>query len=114
MNAPTAHGSNGHPGRDTEDEDARLTEWCLRLTDALGARGLTVDVKAVLGLAGRAAHSVMRPAAPLTTFVVGYAAGLAAGGGEDSDAAIEHAIAVATRLCKSEQREAEQSEQLSQ
>jgi hypothetical protein len=50
----------------------------------------------------------------LTTFVVGYAAGLAAGGGEDSDAAIEHAIAVATRLCKSEQREAEQSEQLNQ
>jgi hypothetical protein len=112
MNAP--HDTAPDTARDTAQEDARLTEWCIRLTDGLGTRGLTVDLKAVLGLAGRAAHSVMRPAAPLTTFVVGYAAGLAAGGGEDTDAAVEHAIAVATRLCASEQSESQQSEPLSQ
>jgi hypothetical protein len=92
MNAP--HDS----GQDREDEDARLTEWCIRLADELGTQGLTVDLKAVLGLAGRAAHAVMRPAAPLTTFVVGYAAGLAAAGGQDPAEAVQRAIAVATRL----------------
>jgi uncharacterized protein DUF6457 len=110
MNAPHETADQGQADLHRTDEDARLTEWCIRLTDELGAQGLAVDLKAVLGLAGRAAHAVMRPAAPLTTFVVGYAAGLAAGSGEDSDAAVEHAIAVATRLCASEQRKSEQPE----
>lgn len=63
------------------DDDARmaaLTEWSTRLTAELGLAGLEVDVPAVLALAGTAAHCVMRPAAPLTTYIVGYAAGLAA------------------------------------
>ncbi|MGJ9411642.1 DUF6457 domain-containing protein [Aeromicrobium sp. CF4.19] len=54
----------------------------------------TPDV--VLDLAATAAHEVVRPAAPLTTFLVGYAAGLA-GGGED---AVERARAVAHLLAQ--------------
>lgn len=40
------------------------------------------DPEALLDLAGTAAHAIVRPAAPLTTFLVGYAAGRA-----DADAA---------------------------
>jgi hypothetical protein len=40
----------------------------------------------------------VRPAAPLTTFVVGYAAGLAASAGMEPDAAVREAIATAAEL----------------
>src|ERR1700712_3145923 len=42
---------------------------------------LTQHIDAILALAGTAAHAVVRPAAPLTTFVAGFASGLAAGSG---------------------------------
>lgn len=99
MNAPHDQATQ----QERDDEDARLAEWCARLADALSINGLEVDLNAVLGLAGRAAHAVVRPAAPLTTFVVGYAAGLAATAGESSDAAVQRAIDTALRLCKAEQ-----------
>jgi len=92
-----------NPMPDRHDDDALLEAWCLRLTDALELQGLTVDVQSVLGLAGRAAHAVARPAAPLTTFVVGYAAALASAGGSDATSAIQTAIATAQRLCREEQ-----------
>ena len=80
------------------DTDALLTSWAETLTDELEV-SLTVDVAGVLALAADAAHTVIRPAAPLTTFIVGYAAGLAAAGGTPPEAAIEQAIGVARRLC---------------
>jgi hypothetical protein len=64
------------------DQDALLRAWCADLSEVLGLEGLDVDIDSVLGLAGVAAHSVVRPAAPLTTFLAAYAAGLAAGRGE--------------------------------
>jgi len=57
-----------------EDESKALAAWSRRLVDALQILHLEVDQKEILGLAGRAAHAVLRPAAPLTTFIVGYAA----------------------------------------
>ncbi|MEO8907808.1 MAG: DUF6457 domain-containing protein [Microbacteriaceae bacterium] len=100
---------------DKHDDDALLEAWCLRLSDALELKGLTVDVQGVLGLAGRAAHAVARPAAPLTTFIVGYAAGLATpraggaigAGAADADSAIAAATAIALRLCREAQSEAQ-------
>lgn len=59
----------------TDDRDAALAAWAAELADALGVSRDVVDVDALLALAGRAAHGVVRPAAPLTTFLVGYAAG---------------------------------------
>jgi hypothetical protein len=59
------------------DDDATLREWSLQVVEALGIHGLDLDIDQVLGLAGKAAHAVLRPAAPLTTFLVGYAAGQA-------------------------------------
>jgi molybdopterin-guanine dinucleotide biosynthesis protein A len=72
--------TKGQPMTERDDgaRMAALAEWSTRLAAELGLTGLEVDVDAVLTLAGTAAHSVMRPAAPLTTYIVGYAAGLAA------------------------------------
>ena len=79
-----------------------LEAWSGRLLTALELEGTPVDVSAVLDLAAAAAHSVVRPAAPLTTFIAGYAAGMAAGSGQASDAvAMRSAMAVAVSECRS-------------
>lgn len=70
-----------------------LTEWAEQLCTALGI-DLEMEVDAVLDLARDAAHQIDRPAAPLTTFVVGYAAGVR--GGSPSD--IEDCMDIATEL----------------
>lgn len=82
------------------DTDAVLASWSETLTEALDVSELTVDVKAVLALAADAAHAVIRPAAPLTTFIVGYAAGLAAASGTPPESAVRDAAEVARRLCR--------------
>lgn len=65
-----------------------LDEWVAEVSAALGIE-LEVDVSEMLDLARDAAHGVARPAAPLTTFLVGYAA--ASGGGDGQ--AVRDAIA---------------------
>ncbi|KUL35980.1 molybdopterin-guanine dinucleotide biosynthesis protein [Streptomyces sp. NRRL F-4489] len=50
-----------------------LDEWITAVKAELGI-DLDVDTAALLDLARDAAHGVARPAAPLTTFLVGYAA----------------------------------------
>lgn len=72
-----------------------LTEWTDQLCDALDL-DLEVDVGAILDLARDAAHLVERPAAPLTTFIVGYAAALRGGSPADLAACIEIATGLAT------------------
>ncbi|MGN6445605.1 DUF6457 domain-containing protein [Amnibacterium sp.] len=80
----------------SEDVDAALDRWWSTLAEALGLADVPVGRDAILGLAGEAAHAVVRPAAPITTFLAGYAAGLAGGSAEEIAAAIERARA-ATR-----------------
>ncbi|MCA0330808.1 MAG: DUF6457 domain-containing protein [Actinobacteria bacterium] len=70
-----------------------LDQWIRELAEALGIE-LDLDNDLVLDLAGDAARAVMRPAAPLTTFLVGYAAALQ-GGGEE---AVQRAAATASDL----------------
>lgn len=53
---------------------SQLDDWVTVLVAEFGI-DLDVDVRGLLDLARVAAHSVDRPAAPLTTFLVGYAAG---------------------------------------
>jgi hypothetical protein len=72
-----------------------LAEWNRRLSTALEIPA--ADIDAVLELAGVIAHSVVRPAAPITAYLVGYSAGLAAGN-RVSDAGESDAIAVARTL----------------
>lgn len=84
---------------DEDDKMAALDRWARALAGELGldvavGEGRDIDVAAILDLASVAAHSVMRPAAPLTTYLVGYAAGLAATAGNDAT----NAFAVAQQL----------------
>ena len=82
-----------------DEERGAIDEWAQKLTAALGLTGLQLDIDGVLDLAGTAARSVVRPAAPLTTFIVGYAAGRAAATGTVPEQAIREATATAVTLC---------------
>lgn len=75
-------------------DPAALDEWVTALTAALGLERSEVDVSLVLDLARDSAHAVARPAAPVTTYLVGFAA--AQRGGTAADVAA--AAATATRL----------------
>jgi len=72
----------------------RLAAWTLELADALGIDPAALDRDLLLDVARDAAHGVARPAAPLTTFLVGYAAGMQGGGAD----AVRHAAETAQRL----------------
>ncbi|MFB9737805.1 NTP transferase domain-containing protein [Streptomyces thermocoprophilus] len=73
-----------------------LDEWISAVKDELGI-DLDVDTKLLLDLARDAAHGVARPAAPLTTFLVGYAAARAEGGTQAVADASRKAAALAQR-----------------
>ncbi|NBE52237.1 DUF6457 domain-containing protein [Streptomyces boluensis] len=73
-----------------------LDEWITAVKDELGI-DLDVDTGLLLDLARDAAHGVARPAAPLTTFLVGYAAARAQGGPEAVAEAARKAAALANR-----------------
>ncbi|GAA1419735.1 NTP transferase domain-containing protein [Streptomyces thermospinosisporus] len=73
-----------------------LDEWISAVKDELGI-DLDVDTGVLLDLARDAAHGVARPAAPLTTFLVGYAAARAGGDREAVADAARRAAALAAR-----------------
>ncbi|MDZ5078911.1 DUF6457 domain-containing protein [Nesterenkonia sp. HG001] len=73
--------------------------WVEELAHHLEIEGVQIDVDAVLSLAGTAAHTVVRPAAPVTTFLIGYVTGLAEGSGQaDFTRASRAATRVAEKL----------------
>ena len=93
----------------TEDEAQILDRWSHRLAQALQLLDLDFDRELILDLAGESSRAVTHAAAPITTLMVGYAAGLAVGSGtasgsagskEASAAAIAQAADVALRLCE--------------
>ena len=67
-----------------------LDDWAAAVSAELGIE-VEFDVGQVLDLARIAAHNVTRPAAPLTTFLAGFAAGRAGGSAGDVTAAIDAA-----------------------
>ncbi|KNH21736.1 molybdopterin-guanine dinucleotide biosynthesis protein [Arthrobacter sp. ZBG10] len=88
----------------SDDEAQVLDQWSHRLAQALQILDLKVDQALLLDLARESAGSVIHAAAPVTTFLVGYAAGLDAGSGsagsrEASAAAVEKAARTAFQLC---------------
>ncbi|MET3902396.1 NTP transferase domain-containing protein [Paenarthrobacter sp. 4246] len=86
---------------DVKSQEETLEEWCRTLLQAFELEGVEVDVNEVLAVAGVAAHSVVRPAAPLTTFIAGYAAGMARGIGQASDdASMNAALELARKVAK--------------
>jgi hypothetical protein len=62
-----------------------LDDWTTQACAALGLDPDTVDTTAILDLARDVAHTVARPAAPLTAYLVGVAVGR----GTDLPAAID-------------------------
>ncbi|MFF0423941.1 NTP transferase domain-containing protein [Streptomyces sp. NPDC004520] len=74
-----------------------LDEWITAVKNELGI-DLDVDTGLLLDLARDAAHGVARPAAPLTTFLVGYAAARA--GGEGGPEAVAEAARKAAALAQ--------------
>lgn len=71
-----------------------IEKWVDELCRELGVPRDAVDINAVLELAKDAAHSVERPAAPVTAYLVGYAAG-ARGGGATTDELVQRAARLA-------------------
>lgn len=71
-----------------------LDAWIVELAGALGVDAGAVDRDLLLDVARDAAHGVARPAAPLTTFLVGLAAGQRGGSAE----AVRDAATTAQRL----------------
>ncbi|WP_030292757.1 NTP transferase domain-containing protein [Streptomyces katrae] len=74
-----------------------LDQWINAVKTELGI-DLAVDTKTLLDLARDAAHGVARPAAPLTTFLVGYAAAQAEATGTDPATAVAEASRKAADL----------------
>ena len=72
----------------------KLAEWITELATALGLDPDVLDRDLLLDVARDAAHGVARPAAPLTTFLVGLAAGRAG----SSRADVARAAEIAQRL----------------
>lgn len=75
-----------------------LSAWASKVAADLKIDPPKADqIGQLLGVAGVAAHEVLRPAAPITTFLIGYA--LAA----DPSLSLESAVATVTRLAKEPQ-----------
>ncbi len=72
-----------------------LHDWIDELCDALDIEA-EIDEGIILDLARDAAHAVERPAAPITTYLLGYAAALAGGSPEK----VEELAARATELAE--------------
>lgn len=70
---------------------AVLEDWLAELGSELGVDASAIDRTLVLDVARDVAHGVARPAAPLTTFLVGLAAGLRGGSAEEVRAAAQTA-----------------------
>lgn len=68
-----------------------LEEWLAALTAELGLDPALVPIGAILDIARDVAYGVARPAAPLSTYLVGLAAAQRAGAGEDPTAALADA-----------------------
>ena len=77
-----------------------LHDWIDELCDALDIE-VEVDEALVLDLARDAAHSVERKAAPISTFLLGYAAGAADADQEELERLAGRAAALAARWDKS-------------
>jgi hypothetical protein len=69
-----------------------LETWTTQLSEALGIEP-DLEIDDVLDIARDAAHQVDRPAAPLTTFLIGYAAAARGGSARDISDCIDLAAA---------------------
>lgn len=88
------------------EHDTVLDEWMAAIKAELGV-DLDVDTATLLDVARDAAHGVARPAAPLTTFLVGYAAARQGGSPEDVAEAARKAAELAARWAEEGEADAD-------
>lgn len=77
-----------------------LHDWIDELSDALDVE-IDLDESLVLDVAREAAHGVARPAAPISTFLLGYAVARSDGDPDELDRLAAATIALAQRWDKS-------------
>jgi hypothetical protein len=77
-----------------------LHDWIDELCDALDVE-VDVDESLILDLAREAAHNVDRPAAPISTFLLGYAAARSDGAADEMERLADVATALARTWDKS-------------
>src|SRR3954453_5802472 len=87
------------PGVGNRD-GVNLHDWIDELCDVLDVE-VDLDEALVLDVAREAAHNVERPAAPITTFLLGYAAAQSDGNPLDVERLAGAALALAQRWDKS-------------
>lgn len=73
-----------------------LHDWIDELMDALDVE-VEMDEGLVLDVARQAAHRVQRPAAPISTFLLGYAAGLQEAGEEEIEGLAARVLTLAEK-----------------
>ena len=73
-----------------------LHDWIDELCDALDLE-VEVDEALILDVAREAAHRVERPAAPVSTFLLGYASALAGGSVEKTETLAGRALELAAK-----------------
>ncbi len=100
---PDAGAQPESPGTSAQQGDtaarvppARLEPWLAALAEALDLDSGEVPIRTVLDAARDIAHGVARPAAPLSTFLIGLAA--AKRGGDE--AAIDETCRIAAELAR--------------
>jgi hypothetical protein len=76
-----------------------LHDWIDELCDALDVE-VDLDEALILDVAREAAHQVERPAAPITTFLLGYAAAQSEGDPDEVERLAGAALALAARWDK--------------
>ena len=77
-----------------------LHDWIDELCDALDVE-VDLDEALILDVAREAAHNVQRPAAPITTFLLGYAAAQHGGDTDETERLAGAALDLAERWEKS-------------
>ena len=78
-----------------------LHDWSDERCDALDVEDVDLDEALILDVAREAAHNVDRPAAPITTFLLGYAAASSGGDPEAVERLAGAALVLAQRWDKS-------------
>lgn len=81
-------------------EGVNLHDWIDELCDVLDVE-IDLDEALILDVAREAAHNVERPAAPITTFLLGYAAARSDGDVDEIEKLAGKAMALAQRWDKS-------------
>ncbi|MFJ7748512.1 DUF6457 domain-containing protein [Arthrobacter sp. NPDC097144] len=84
-----------------DTEERTLSEWSRRLTQALQILDLEVDHKTLVELADKSSRTVGNNAGPISTFLVGYAAGLSkTSGRKAADEAVQTAVETVSTLAE--------------